>query len=322
MYKNKTIVVIIPAYNEEKNLGHVIDNIPPFVDKVIVVNDGSNDGTEKIAREKGAVVVTHPINKGVGAAFHSGIKAALMNDGDVIVNIDADGQFNPKDILVLINPIIKNNLDFVTASRFKDKSLIPKMPKLKIWGNKKIAFLVSLLTGKKFYDVSCGFRAYSRDTALKLTLFGKFTYTQETFLDLAFKGANIAEIPIAIKGERENGESRVAYSLLRYAIKTTKIIFRTFRDYKPLRFFGMVSLPFLVIGIGLEIFLISHYIFAGTFTPHKWAGFSGLGFFVLGLIFFIIGIVADMLDRIRSIQEELLYYERKREYDCHDKKYR
>ncbi|NIM99853.1 MAG: hypothetical protein GTO24_17795 [candidate division Zixibacteria bacterium] len=184
-----------------------------------------------------------------------------------------------------------------------------------------MARLISFLTGKKFYDVSCGFRAYSRDTALRLTLFGQFTYTQESFLDVVFKGFSIEEIPLTVKNEREFGQSRVASNLWKYAIRTLKIIFRAFRDYKPLRFFGIVSFPFLIIGILLVVFLCIHYMLTGQFSPHKWAGFSGATLIILGLIFFVIGLLADMLDRIRLNQEELLYYERKKEFNRQDEQH-
>ncbi len=317
------LVVIIPALNEEKTIGDVIARVPPRIDgideeEILVVDDGSSDQTKSIAKSAGASVISHPEKRGVGAAFHTGIRAALRKGADVIVNIDADGQLNPLDIPVLVKPILEGKADFVTASRFKDPSMIPRMPKMKIWGNKAMARLISFLTGKKFYDVSCGFRAYSRNTALRLTLFGQFTYTQESFMDLVFKGFSIEEIPLTVKNEREFGHSRVASNLWKYAIRTLKIIFRTFRDYKPLRFFGIVSFPFLIIGILLAVFLCIHYMLTGQFSPHKWAGFSGATLIILGLIFFIIGLVADMLDRIRMNQEELLYYERKKEFNRQD----
>jgi glycosyltransferase involved in cell wall biosynthesis len=319
------LVVIIPALNEEKTIGDVIAAVPTEIDgmdqiEVVVIDDCSSDQTKMIAESAGALVIPHCENKGVGAAFHTGMKAALKKGADVIVNIDGDGQHNPGDIPALLRPVLDGKADFSTASRFKEPSLIPRMPGIKLWGNKMMSRLISYLTGKKFYDVSCGFRAYTRDTALRLTLVGKFTYTQETFLDLAFKGLSIAEIPLAVKKEREFGESRVASNLWKYGFRTSKIIFRAFRDYKPLRFFGFISLPFLTLGTLLLTFLLIHYIASGQFSPHKWAGFSGLGSIILGLIFFILGLVADMLDRIRLNQEELLYYKRKEEYNHLDQK--
>jgi glycosyltransferase involved in cell wall biosynthesis len=318
------LVVIIPALNEENTIGDVIAAVPTEIDgidqiEVVVIDDCSSDQTRMIAESAGALVITHCENKGVGAAFHTGMKAALKKGADFIVNIDGDGQHNPGDIPALLKPVLEGKADFTTASRFKEPSLVPRMPKMKLWGNKMMSRLISYLTGKKFYDVSCGFRAYTRDTALRLTLVGKFTYTQETFLDLAFKGLSIIEIPLVVKKEREFGESRVASNLWKYGYRTSKIIFRAFRDYKPLRFFGFISLPFFGLGVLLIMFLALHYFSAGQFFPHKWAGFSGVALVILGLILFILGLVADMLDRIRLNQEELLYYKRKEEYNHLDK---
>lgn len=314
------LVIIIPAHNEENTVGDIISNVPHQIEginqiEVVVINDASSDKTKSVAESAGASVISHVRNLGVGAAFHTGINAALKKKADIIVNIDADGQFNPEDIPVLIKPILKGEASFVTASRFKDPALTPKMPKIKIWGNKRMSQLISFLTGQKFYDVSCGFRAYSKDTALRLSLFGKFTYTQETFLDLANKDVPIKEIPIVVKEERLYGKSSISSNLWKYAAKTSKIIFRSFRDYKPLRFFGLLSLPIFFIGTSLGTFLFIHYLMTGRFSPHKWAGFSGLGLILIGIFLLFLGIVADMLDRIRSNQEEILYYERKREYE-------
>lgn len=207
----------MPAFNEEKLIGGVLDRMPDYVDTIVVVDDGSTDKTPHIARAKGALVVTHNMNRGVGAAFHTGVDKALELNTDIMVTIDADGQFDPKDIDTLIDPIRDGDADFVTASRFKNKKLAPTMPRLKYWGNIAMSRLISFLTGQKFYDVSCGFRAYSKEALLRLNLFGEFTYTQETFMDLAFKNIAIQEVPISIQGERKYGQSKVAKNLFRYA---------------------------------------------------------------------------------------------------------
>lgn len=122
------LVVIIPAYNEEKTIKEVISKIPKVNDRidkteVIVVDDGSNDRTKEKAKEAGAVVVSHNGNKGVGAAFKTGIEGVLKRKADIIVNIDADGQFNHEDIPKLIEPILRKEADFVTATRFKENKL-------------------------------------------------------------------------------------------------------------------------------------------------------------------------------------------------------
>ena len=314
------LIVIIPCLNEEKSIGRVIDSIPSDIagmDKidVLVVDDGSSDGSVQTAKDHGAMVVSHPFNMGVGAAFNTGISEAIKLGAEVAVNIDADGQFDPADIPTLVAPVAEGKADFVTASRFKDRGLVPVMPAIKKWGNRRIANLISVLTRQKFYDVSCGFRAYSRETLLHLNLIGKFTYTQETFLDLAFKDMKIKEIPLQVRGEREFGQSRVAGNLWTYALNTARIIFKTFRDYKPFRFFGFVALVLFLISLGLGGFFFLHYFRTGAFSGHLWAGFSAGFLLLFSILFFVTGLLADMFDRVRQNQEKLLYFERRKMYE-------
>lgn len=312
MYKDKNICVILPAYNEEAKIGDTIEAIPDYVDHVIVVDDGSRDNTANVARDKGAKVYRHAKNRGVGAAFNTGMRAALELDTDIMVNIDADGQFNPQDITKLIEPMIAGEADFVTASRFKESDLYPDMSKVKFWGNKLMSFIISKMTGQKFYDVSCGFRAYSRNALLQLNLFGDFTYTQESFLNFAFKNVAILEVPVGVVGRRKHGKSRVASNLLQYAYQTLKIIVRTVRDYRPFRMFAVISVIMFIVGLGLAIFLAVHYVRTGTFTPHKWAGFTAGFLILLSALSLVLGFVLDMFARMRLNQEEILYHLKKR----------
>ncbi len=307
MLNNKKIAVVIPALNEESHIGQVIEAIPDFVDHILVVDDGSSDRTVEIARGKGAITVSHKRNRGVGAALSTGVNSVLKMQVDIMVNIDADGQFNPGDIEKLVKPIIENRADFVTASRFIKKDFLPQMPAIKFMGNKFMSGFISRLTKQKFYDVSCGFRAYSKETLQRLNLFGDFTYTQETFIDLAFKNLEILEVPVHVKGKREHGKSRVASNLFKYGFQTLKIIIRTFRDNRPFRLFGVMSLFTFLVGLGFAIFLGIHYIQNGVFTPHKWAGFSAGFFFVVTLLLILIGFVLDMFARMRRNQEEILF---------------
>lgn len=308
MYRDRTVCVIVPAYNEAPSIGRVLDAMPDFVDHIVVVDDGSGDGTGEIAKNRGVIVMRHTRNRGVGAAFHTGLKKALEFDADVTVNVDADGQFDPHDIVRLVDPVIDGEADFVTASRFVDKTLVPEMPRVKYWGNLAMSRLISFLTGQRFHDVSCGFRAYSREALLRLNLLGKFTYTQETFLDLAFKDLAIKEIPVVVRGVREKGESKVANNLFRYGYRTLTIIFRAFRDYKPLRFFGIIAMVLVVSGLCLEVFLFIYYLKSGRFSPYKFVGITGAFFIGMGALVMITGLLADMFQRIRLNQEETLYH--------------
>jgi glycosyltransferase involved in cell wall biosynthesis len=307
MLKNKTIAVVIPAFNEEVKIGSVIDGIPQFVDDIIVIDDGSHDRTSQIVKEKGAIVVRHRKNKGVGAAFKSGVKKVLSMDIDLMVNIDADGQFNPQDISKLLDPIINGEADFVTASRFIDKNLYPTMSAVKFHGNKFMSWFISKIIGERFYDVSCGFRAYSKETLQRLNLFGQFTYTQETFIDLAFKEMTIQEVPIKVRGKREVGKSRVASNILKYGYQTLSIIVKTMRDYKPLQLFGFISTIVFLLGCGFGVFLLQYYFVYDSFSPHKWAGFVAGFLIILSFALLMLGFILDMFSRMRDNQEKIIF---------------
>ena len=322
---DRLIAIIIPALNESVTIADVVTRCIKAVEqgefkcRVIVVDDGSRDDTATIASKHGADVVRHEVNRGVGQAFRTGLQRALDVGADFIVNIDADGQFEPERIPDLLDPILNGRADFTTASRFKNPEYCPEMPRIKILGNRAMSYLISMIAGQRFYDVSCGFRAYSREATLRLNLWGEFTYTQESILDLVVKSMRLEEVPMRIRGEREHGESRVASNLWRYGYRTARIIGNTYRDFWPMRFFGCLSLLCLLPGFGLVSFLFVHRMLSGQFTPHIWAGFTGGAFLGLGIVCLITGVLAQMLGRMRLNQEMLLYFERKQECQSSDK---
>ena len=307
----------MPALNEETDIQKVIASLPRSVNgietiQILVVDDGSTDRTAELACASGAHVVSHGKNRGVGAAFHSAVQFALENDADILVGIDADGQFDPLEIPLLIKPILENQADMVVGNRFT--SGIPAdMSRLKYWGNQKIAQLISAITGQTFQDVSCGFRAYNRESLLRMNIFGEFTYTHETILSLMYQGLRVIEHPTKVRYFPER-KSRVAGSILRYAIQTSKIILRVLLDYRPIRVFGLFGGLCMAIGVGFEVFLMAHYVLSGSFTPYKSTGFIGLGFIIFGLLTLIIALVADMLNRLRINQDRLLYELRRNRY--------
>ncbi len=309
------LVVLVPALNEEKTVGDVVQRIPRTIAgidqvDVVVISDGSTDRTASIASELGATVVRHPRPCGVGAAFQSGLRKAFEMGADLVLNIDGDGQFSPEDIPQLVAPIVSGEADFVTASRFLDPALVPEMPQVKKWGNRQVSRLISFLTGTRYHDVSCGMRAYSRDAAFSLSLLEPFTYTHEVFLHLTSKRMKILEVPIRVRGQRQFGKSRVARSLVRYAFNTLKIISRFYRDYYPLRFFGMIAgICFLFAAPLLGICLLN-FLATGSFSPHRWAGFSGTVLGFCGIASLFMGVLGDMLHRQRSYLEEILYNSR------------
>jgi len=318
--KKMKLIIQIPAFNEEKTIGILIKKIKevlkrlPYENKVLVINDGSIDNTAKIAVEEEVSIINHFKNEGLGIAFKHGIEFAIRENADIVVNIDADGQFNPEDIPRLISPIIKKEADMVTCTRFKEKKLIPKMPYIKKLGNKIFTNMISWLTGKKFTDTQCGFRAYSKEAILRMNLFGVHTYTQEVFLDLTNKKMRIIEIPCKVKGERD-GKSRVVSSIPKYVLKSLAIIIRTVRDNEPLAFFGATALFFLIIGFIGEVILFIRWLITATMSPYRSLITVFSLFIMFGLILLVIALIADMLGRQKRTQEEILYYLKKNEHD-------
>jgi glycosyltransferase involved in cell wall biosynthesis len=314
-------VVIIPALNEMKTIGKLIDDIPRSLFDgnvlldVVVVDDGSSDGTGKIAHDHGAYVIKHNRPMGVGVAFSDGIKEALKRRADYALNIDADGQMNPKDIVKLLSPLYDGEFDMVTASRFIDSSRCPQMPAIKKWGNAKVANIISLVVQNKYYDVSCGFRAYNKEALLRLTLHGRYTYTQETFINLAScSHIRIKELPVDIRGEREYGKSRVASSIIKYAIKSGSIILSAIKEYRPSKFFGSLSVLSFIIGAIFEVLMLSNFLQTGRFRNYLWAGLTGAFFAIASMFFLVLLIVSDTLGKINRNEEEILYLNRFQTY--------
>jgi len=317
------VLIALPAFNEERAIGPVLQALPrelPGVESVewLVVDDGSRDGTAEVAEAEGARVVRHAANQGVGKAFHTALEQALQRGADVLVTLDADGQFDPAQIPELVRPLRAGEADLVLGSRFSEPGRPSGMPAFRYWGNRWVTILLRLLAGVAVTDASCGLRAYGREALLHLNLFGKFTYTHETLLDLSFKGLRIVELPVRVQ-YFPGRKSRVAGSLPHYAVSALKIITRTVRDFRPLRFFGTLGLAVFLLGLALDLWLLTHYLRTGGFSPYKVIGFLGGGLNVCGILVAGLGLLADMLDRIRGNQERLLYYHKRQFFGHPDK---
>jgi len=193
-----------------------------------------------------------------------------------------------------------------TASGVPAPALGPEMPWVKKWGNRRVANLVNARTGHRYSDVSCGYRAYTREALLRLTVYHSFTYTHETFLDLAAKRVPIAEVPLAVRGTREHGKSKIASSVLRYGVRTAKIMLYTYRDQKPLALCGALALPFALAGVVLLAWSFLHFRDQGVWL--KWAAFVGGASMGVGVLTLFFGFMADIATRLRKNQEEMLYW--------------
>lgn len=309
------LMIGIPAFDEAATIARVIAAVPTSlpgvgVIEIVVVDDGSRDATAALAAAAGATVLRHVQNGGVGAAFKTLVHHALETRADALVTLDGDGQFDPAHIPQLLVPIQNGTARVVTASRFLDPALVPQMPWVKKWGNRRVAALVSSLAGRRYADVSCGFRAYSRHALLHLTVYASFTYTHETFLDLAAKRIPFQEVPLPIRGVREHGKSKVASSVIRYGWRTSVILVRTYRDHRPLALCLWLAAPVSL--AALVLFAWSFSVFLETGSWLKWAAFTSSALFAVAAATVFTGFLADIATRLRRNQEEILFWLRRR----------
>ena len=202
MLNGKRISVIIPAYNEEKRIGKVLQRIPEFVDEVIVVDDGSNDRTSEVARKFGVEVIRLERNEGKGKAMSEGIKAA---NGDIIVFMDADGQHRPEEIVKLVEPIVNGEADFVIGSRLiKAQGERPLIRKI---SNFITTYLIRLKLGISVRDTQSGFRAIRREFLPEIES-KRYEVETEVLIKAVKKGARVKEVPVSMIYGVETGHFR------------------------------------------------------------------------------------------------------------------
>jgi len=312
------LIVNIPAFNEEEKIAETIKRIPTSFQgikevKIQVVNDGSQDETAKIATEAGAhFVYSHETNRGIGKTFRTAVEHSLTNQADIMVNIDADGQFDPKDIQKLIDPILKKEADMVSADRFSEIEA-HNMPKVKNLLNRFAASVVGKFMNAHINDLTCGFRAYTRETLLRLNLPGDYTYTQEVIVDALGKHLKIKWIPVHVT-YFEGRKSRVVRTIFSYVKNSMKIILRAIRDVRPMKFFGIPGVFLVFVALVIFIIFAVFYLQEFKITPYKnWLLFSSM-IFLVGLQFVVFAFIADMIKTNRRLLEDIHYNQKKRKY--------
>jgi len=294
------LVVTIPAYNEEKTIGKVIRKIKKVMSKrkydfkILVIDDGSRDDTAKISKKAGAIVFSHNRNYGLAETFRTEIKKSLELKADVIVHIDADGQYRAEEILKLLNEI-KNGYDLVLGSRFLGE--IEQMPLIKKFGNKLFSKVVSNITKTKITDAQTGFRAFTKEVAKQIEVISTHTYTQEQIIRAVLEKFKIKEIPVYFA--KRDGKSRLIKSPIEFGIQSLINILRVYRDYQPMKFFGSFSVFFFLIGGIIGIYFLYLHFTVGI-TGH-------IGLIMLMIISIITGtqialfaFFADMLKNKRK----------------------
>ncbi len=312
------LIVNIPAYNEEEKIGETIRRIPrsfPGISEVLVqvIDDGSKDRTVDVSKNAGAdFVYQNGINRGIGKTFRHAVERSLENGADIMVNIDADGQFNPNDIEKLIRPILEHKVDMVSADRFTESSA-ENIPWIKNILNRFAARIIGGFLNTAIPDLTCGFRAYSRETLLRLNLPGDFTYTQEVIIDALGKNLKLSFIPVSVTYFADR-KSRVVKSIFGYLNNSFRIILKAVRDVRPMKFFGIPGLVLIFLSLVLFAFFLGNYFTDFKITPYRnYLLFSG-GFFLIGLQFFVFALMADMIKTNRRLTEDQMYLFKKEKY--------
>ncbi len=314
------LTVFIPAYNEAESIESTVQNIKKvfrsdkYLKKVfskkeiVVLDDNSTDNTVEICKKLRGVTVyeNKGISKGVGRNLRISLNHLYERRADITVGIDADGQFDPSDLPRLIEPIIDGTADMVTGTKFSDRNNPPVgLNWKKLYGNYLVVFIINFILGANFTDVSCGYRAYNRKALYSLKIWGNRTYVQEAFVDLFFKGIDIAEVPIeaVYEGIRPSKVFRFKGGIIWYGFRTLNIIIRSLRDYKSFEFFGSLSLISFFASILPAVILIFHYWKSGSFSPYIFLGFISGGLVGFSVLMMIVTLLADMISRLRLNQE-------------------
>jgi glycosyltransferase involved in cell wall biosynthesis len=303
------LVITIPSYNEEHSLASVITEIPRTISgidqvKILVINDGSDDRTIDIASQAGADnILSHKHNMGLARTFRDGLNEALEMGADIIVNTDADFQYNGTEIPKLIVPILEGKADIVLGDRQIDQ--LDHMPRGNLWGNKLATQVTRWATGLPIKDAQTGFRAFSREAALRMNLTGDYTYTHETIIQAANKKLTIVQIPVEFR--RREGNSRLITSIFRYAQSAGVTIFRSFGAYHPFKIFSVIGFLCIFLGLLAGFRVIMHFFSTGYVTPYLPSALLTTVLVIVGSLAILFGLLADMIRSQRMLSEEILY---------------
>jgi len=313
------LIIQIPCLNEAETLPATLADLPRAVRGVdvveyLVIDDGSQDGTAEVARAHGVHhVVRFRRHKGLAAAFTAGIDAALQQGADFIVNTDADNQYSGADIATLIAPLVDGRAEIVIGDRnIRDHAHMS-------WPKKLLqrlgSWVVRQVSSTQVPDTTSGFRAYTREAALRMTIVSDFSYTLESIIQAGKKRMAIAHVEI--RTNPHTRESRLFGSMFSYIKRSTATIVRIYAMYEPMKVFTYISVLFLGGGL-FGVLRFVYYYFQGEAFRHQGSLIFSSLLMIVGFQVALIGLVADVISANRKLLEDLLYRVRRMELQPRD----
>lgn len=300
------VIIQIPCYNEATTLAVALDALPRHlegVDKVeiLIIDDGSSDDTVKVAQEWGVHhIVSHFGNKGLAAAFITGLRSSLAHGADIIINTDADNQYNADDIQKLIEPILERQAEFVIGARpISDTEHFSPLKKLL---QRLGSAVVRLVSDTDVADAPSGFRAISRQAAIQLNVFSQYTYTLETIIQAGVKNIRVASVPIRTNPDLR--PSRLVRSIGDYVRRSVLTIGRVFIIYRPFRFLGLIGGLFFALGILLGIRYL-YFMAIGQGAGHIQSVILMAILLLMGFHTLSLAVIADLISVNRRLMEEV-----------------
>lgn len=302
------LIIQIPCLNEEKTLTKTINSLPKLIEsidevEILIIDDGSTDRTVEVARELGVNhIVCHTNNKGLADTFMTGIDACLKLGADIIVNTDGDNQYNGQNITDLINPILRGDADMVVGDRQIKEILHFSFVKKRL--QTLGSWVVRHVSDTQIPDATSGFRAFSREAALRMNVITKFSYTLETIIQAGKKNLAVTSVPV--ETNKKLRESRLFSSISKYLIRSIATIFRIYTMYEPLKTFSLIGGIVFSGGLLLSLRFLYFY-FTENGGGHIQSLILSAVLMMIGFQVIMIGLVADLIGGVRRLVEDGLF---------------